>query len=91
MKVDRSHAELLRSVEVADLMRIGTTTLFRLRNERSPEGQRLRACIVRATCRSTWWSASKLRSAGFIALPAAVDNLPQPAAAALTVSWQVQL
>lgn len=91
MKVDRSQAALLTSAEVADLMRIGTTTLHRLRNERSIDGQRLRACIVRQTPRSTWWSVAGLRSAGFIAMPAPVEQLPEAAAAALTVSWNVQL
>ncbi len=57
---------LINSAELASRMGVSTTKLHRWRRERSPDGQRLRACIYRATSRSTDWHVERLRKAGFI-------------------------
>lgn len=64
----------LSSAEVAQRMGIARSTLHDIRTSRTPEGQKLRSCILRATKRSTWWSAEKLRALGYLASPTAASQ-----------------
>jgi len=77
-------AGIIRSRDLCARLGIGTSTLLDWRRERTPRGQALRACIYRATRRSTWWSVAALRQRGFLVAPtpAAVDPVP-----AQVVEW----
>jgi hypothetical protein len=78
---------LISTAEAA--RRIGWTLskFNRRRREASPEGQRLRACIHRATARSTDWHVGRLRKAGFIleAAPTAGPDVVRDFTA--TLAW----
>lgn len=70
-------AALISTAECARRIGWSVSKLKRLRREKSPEGQRLRACIHRATAKSTDWHVGRLRKAGYLldAAPgAAVDS-----------------
>ncbi len=56
----------ISSAELARRLGFSTTKLHRLRREKSVDGQRLRACIWRATACSTDWHVGRLRKAGFL-------------------------
>lgn len=57
---------LLSSAELAARLGLSRSGLYKWRRERTPEGQRLRACIHRATKRSTYWNVARLRKAGLL-------------------------
>ncbi len=59
-------AALISTAECARRIGWSLSKLNRLRREKSPEGQRLRACIHRATCHSTDWHVGRLRKAGYL-------------------------
>jgi len=77
---------LICSAELARRLGIAERTLNTWRRERSPDGQRLRACIYRATARSTYWHVDRLRKAGF--LPAAAPIASSAEAPVLEWQWR---
>jgi hypothetical protein len=86
MNRDNPNRALISSAILAFRLGISPSVLHRWRRERSPEGQRLRACIHRATKRSTYWHVERLRQAGYL------TNAVRPAAesadaAAIVVQW----
>ncbi len=57
---------LINSADLATQLGWSKSKLQRIRREKSPDGQALRACIWRATSKSTDWHVGRLRKAGFL-------------------------
>jgi transcriptional regulator with XRE-family HTH domain len=68
--------DTITSVELAKRLGVSRSALWKWTQEQTLEGERLRACILHSTRRSTTWSVQRLTERGWLREPEAA---PQPA------------